>query len=162
LPTSNSPYELLFKAVAGFRDISEAWEAQKECKAMQTALIADWQAHGLDAVICPALPVVAVPRGYPEARQGTFTYLNVFNLLDFPAGTLPVTSVTAADEAALDSYPTRSPLNLQHKRVKQAMKGTVGLPVNIQVVTLPWREELCLRVMKDIEIGVKSSQGNKS
>lgn len=31
------------------------------------------------------------------------------------------------------------------------MKGTEGLPVNVQVAALPWQEELCLRIMKDIE-----------
>ena len=29
--------------------------------------------------------------------------------------------------------------------------GAVGMPVAVQCYTLPWQEELCLRVMHDIE-----------
>ena len=37
----------------------------------------------------------------------------------------------------------------------QNMPGSVGLPVNVQVVTLPWRDELCLRVMEDLQEALK-------
>ena len=37
------------------------------------------------------------------------------------------------------------------------MNGSVGLPVNIQVVALPWQEELCLRVMTELETVLKAS-----
>ena len=37
----------------------------------------------------------------------------------------------------------------------QAMKGSEGLPVNVQVASLPWQEEVVLRVMKEIETGLK-------
>ena len=33
----------------------------------------------------------------------------------------------------------------------QAMKDAVGLPVTVQVMTLSHRDELCLRIMKEIE-----------
>ena len=35
------------------------------------------------------------------------------------------------------------------------MKGSEGLPVNVQVAALPWQEEMVLRVMKEIENGVR-------
>lgn len=34
----------------------------------------------------------------------------------------------------------------------QAVKSGVGLPVAVQCVALPWQEELCLRLMKEIEV----------
>ena len=37
----------------------------------------------------------------------------------------------------------------------QNMVGSEGLPLNVQVVALPWQEEQVLRVMKEIETGVK-------
>ena len=37
------------------------------------------------------------------------------------------------------------------------MPGSVGLPVNVQVVTLPWRDEVCLRVMKELQKDQKAS-----
>lgn len=33
----------------------------------------------------------------------------------------------------------------------QAVKESVGLPVAVQCVALPWQEELCLRLMKEVE-----------
>jgi Asp-tRNA(Asn)/Glu-tRNA(Gln) amidotransferase A subunit family amidase len=32
------------------------------------------------------------------------------------------------------------------------MKGSEGLPVAVQVVALPFQEEMCLRVMKEIDL----------
>ena len=72
----------------------------------------------------------------------------IYNLLDFPAGSLPVTKVTADDVIKMADYPTH---DHAHRMIKRGQKGTEGLAVNVQVVTLPWQEELCLRVMKDIE-----------
>lgn len=33
----------------------------------------------------------------------------------------------------------------------QAMQGSVGLPVAVQCVSLPWQDELCLRLMRELE-----------
>jgi len=109
----------------------------------------------LDAVICPSLGTVAVPSGTPKDLLGVASCCATFNLLDFSAGTLPVSKVTASDEAAMDNYPMHTEMNANYGRVKQAMKGIVGLPINVQVVTLPWQDELCLRIMRDIETGLK-------
>ena len=43
------------------------------------------------------------------------------------------------------------PLNYFHLFTFQLMVGAEGLPVGVQVVTLKWRDELCLRVMKEVE-----------
>lgn len=35
------------------------------------------------------------------------------------------------------------------------MRGSEGLPVNVQVAALPWQEELVLRIMKEIQTDLK-------
>ncbi len=35
--------------------------------------------------------------------------------------------------------------------LSQAMKDAAGLPVTVQVMTLSHRDELCMRIMKEIE-----------
>ena len=40
----------------------------------------------------------------------------------------------------------------------QAMQDAQGLPVGVQCVALPYMEELCLRVMNDVETGLKNIQ----
>ena len=37
------------------------------------------------------------------------------------------------------------------QELKKSMVGAAGLPVSVQIVTRPWRDELCLRVMRDLE-----------
>ena len=127
------------------------------------------------------------------------TYLSPYNVLNFPAGVVRMTSVTEEDDDMMSSYPDHdmwhkrvievmAPISLfqwwlernftrlikwenwsaqnKNKKLKcrwsscfewtfcvilQAMKGSVGLPVRVQVVA-PWYEdEMCLRVMKEVE-----------
>lgn len=52
----------------------------------------------------------------------------------------------------MENYPTET---FFQKNIKQAQVGSEGLPVGVQVVGLPWQEELVLRVMKDIDDEVK-------
>lgn len=35
--------------------------------------------------------------------------------------------------------------------VYQAIEGGVGLPVAVQCVSLPWQDEMCLRLMREVE-----------
>ena len=41
--------------------------------------------------------------------------------------------------------------------IKESTKGGLGLPLSVQVVGLPWNEELVLRVMKELENAAKYS-----
>lgn len=77
----------------------------------------------VDAIICPAAHAIARPHG--STRQDTFetwSYIIVQNLLGWPAG-----SVRAGTSASGD------------------------LPVGVQVVAAPWREDIVLALMREIE-----------
>jgi len=41
--------------------------------------------------------------------------------------------------------------------IMQGMNGAQGLPIGVQVVAPRYQEELCLRVMKELETRVSSS-----
>ena len=49
---------------------------------------------------------------------GATVYTQVFNVLNFPTGSVPVTKVTAEDEAALATYPTVDPWHRLIKKVQ--------------------------------------------
>jgi len=52
--------------------------------------------------------------------SGITSYFELFNLVDFPAGCIPVSVVTAEDVTAmLDSYPTLSALSEVHELLKK-------------------------------------------
>ena len=55
----------------------------------------------------------------------------------------------------------KQPLESTDRLALQAVSGSVGLPVTVQCIALPWEEELCLRFMKEVETLVKDQGGPK-
>ncbi|CAG9537517.1 unnamed protein product [Cercopithifilaria johnstoni] len=118
--------------------------------------IEQWKTLELDALICPAFTVPAVPHDYPS-RLGVCAFATgLFNLLDLPAGVVPTGTVNSEDDRLLadeDSWRTGkfAGNDFALKMLRKAARDSAGLPVAVQVVTLPLREEKCLSVMKEVE-----------
>ena len=87
-------------------------------------------ALALEAVICPAYPVPAVPHGASGDVIRGQSYTSLWNLLGYPAGVVPVTAVAAAED-----------------------EGAAGLPVAVQVAGREWREDVVLGLMHAIGQG---------
>lgn len=66
-----------------------------------------------------------------------------------PTGALPVTVVKPGE----DVYPKEATKyhDLIFKKTVESMEGSVGLPVGVQVATLPWEEEKCVSIMLQLE-----------
>ncbi|XP_012631526.2 fatty-acid amide hydrolase 1-like [Microcebus murinus] len=82
----------------------------------------------------------------------------LYNILDFPVGVLPVTTVTSQDEEELAFYKGYYGDN-SDRNFQEAVRESVGLPVAVQCIALPWEDELCLRFMKEVETLVKNQRG---
>uniref|UniRef100_A0A915JVT9 Amidase domain-containing protein n=1 Tax=Romanomermis culicivorax TaxID=13658 RepID=A0A915JVT9_ROMCU len=129
--------------------------------------------QGIDAIVCPAFTFPAIPPSWCTDLSAAFFYTCIYNLLDLPAGVVPVTHVSPQDIEQLAYYP-RSILNGQktdslpfsrapfYSYIRRAVEeaGT-GLPVDVQVVSLPFREEHCLKIMAQIEKCVDFKQFEK-
>uniref|UniRef100_A0A670XXW1 Fatty-acid amide hydrolase 1 n=1 Tax=Pseudonaja textilis TaxID=8673 RepID=A0A670XXW1_PSETE len=116
----------------------------------QKKFIEHWKKDKLDVVLCPVLGP-AFFLGYPSKILAAISNTMLYNGLNFPAGVVPVTTVTEADEEELAQH--RGIYGDYWDRIlKQAVKDAVGLPVAVQCVALPWQEELCLRFMKEVEM----------
>ncbi|VDN26358.1 unnamed protein product [Gongylonema pulchrum] len=112
----------------------------------------DWQEFELDALICPAFTVPAVPHDYPSRLPACAFATGLFNMLDFPAGVVPTGTVSSSDDELLaDEASWRTGKDIALKLLKCAARDSAGLPLAVQVVTLPLREEKCLAVMKQVE-----------
>ncbi|XP_059583778.1 fatty-acid amide hydrolase 1-like isoform X1 [Alligator mississippiensis] len=111
--------------------------------------MADWRKLDLDVMLCPMFGP-AFKAGYPSKIPVLVSYTVLHNFLDFPAGVVPVTTVTEEDEEALKSYKGYHH-DWYDKLLVKATCGAVGLPLAVQCVALPWEEELCLRFMKEVE-----------
>ena len=74
-------------------------------------------------------------------------------MLDFPAGVVPVTEVCEQDQLECTQY---SAIDLWARDVKNAFcSDSLELPVGLQCVALPNHDEICLRLMKQVEDSVK-------
>jgi fatty acid amide hydrolase len=155
--------------------VTELWAKHKARKELRAEWFAAIASAKLDAVLTPAHALPAIRHG--QYRDVTFacSYTLMFNLLDFPAGVLPVTIVSKEDAAApffeadgkaaaaaadadgpsLRQVPGGVRVGMLDHKVAKKWKAnaeaSVGLPVGVQVVGLPFREENVLKVMAAIE-----------
>ncbi|XP_077784895.1 fatty-acid amide hydrolase 1-like [Podarcis muralis] len=131
------------------RSVKELWELHTEIEEYCQEFIGEWRRLDLDVVLCPVLgPAFKI--GLPGRLSVGASYTILYNYLDFPAGVVPVTSVTEEDEEELKSF--RGHFNdMWDKVFAKAIQGAVGLPVAVQCIALPWQDELCLRFMKEVE-----------
>ncbi|KAI0239955.1 Fatty-acid amide hydrolase 1 [Lamellibrachia satsuma] len=140
------------KASQGQSSVFEYWNLISETERMRTRVMKEWQSLGLDAVVSPGFGYPALPLDSSLDAWGALSYTTMYNMLNFTVGSIPVTKVTEEDLQNMKDYATPDPW---HAVPKKNMPGSVGLPVNVQVATLPWRDELCLRVMKDLQEALK-------
>ncbi|NXY02571.1 FAAH1 hydrolase, partial [Pteruthius melanotis] len=131
------------------RSVKEMWNHHHQIQVYRSQFIALWKELQLDVVLCPVLGP-AFTTGYPGKLLTAISSTMLYNVLNFPAGVVPVSTVTEADEEELKLYQgcCDDPWD---QTLKQAVSGAVGMPVAVQCVALPWQEELCLRLMKEVE-----------
>jgi fatty acid amide hydrolase len=105
------------------------------------ALALDGQA--LDAVICPVYPVPAVLHGGSGDVIRGQSYSSLWNLLGYPAGVVPVTTVAESED-----------------------RGAARLPVGVQIAARPWREDAVIGLMRAVadstlpSVGARATLGN--
>ncbi|XP_069837293.1 vitamin D3 hydroxylase-associated protein-like isoform X2 [Dendropsophus ebraccatus] len=136
-------------SAVGARTVTNCWLDQTALQDYQTEFIREWRKLCLDVVLCPMLgPAFNI--GYYGRLLAPISYTMLYNILQFPAGVVPVGSVTVDDEKDLKHYRgyNHDPWD---KLFREAVADGVGLPLSIQCVALPYQDELCLRLMKEVE-----------
>lgn len=108
--------------------------------------IRDWEILGLDCIVCPAVGVVAVPHGKATDVIPCLVYSYIWNLLGFCFGVVPVDVVCKGQTGFQDEFQ-----DMLTKACAEVMDGSEGLPYALQVVGLPYKDEVVLNVMKRIE-----------
>lgn len=114
--------------------------------------MAAWDQAGIDVAICPVYALPAPLHGTTSDLLEAASYVFVANLLGLPAGTVPVTRVKPGEES--DRPDSRDPADRLARRVEQ---GSAGLPVAVQVIGRPWREDLVLTTMAAIQRGARDA-----
>ena len=102
---------------------------------------------GCDAAICPVSALPALRQGSAARLVLAAAPCLLANLLDLPAGAVPVTTVGPAEEGCRSWS-----LDPVIRAAAATDRGSAGLPVGVQVIACPGREEATvLHVMRLIE-----------
>lgn len=135
----------------GRKSVAELWQMAEQRTALRMAEFDAWNRAEVDAVVCPAHSVPAMTHG----SSGDFVlgtgYLFRYSLCNFPAGVVPVSRVRAEEVAVA----TKGADRVERKQAEIDCAG-IGLPVGVQVVARPWREDLALAVMGAVEADVRA------
>lgn len=102
-----------------------------------------WKRAEIDFLITAPHPSPAVPNNNPEILT-TILYTTLFNLLDYPAGIVPVSRVAADLDA--EDYPSFSGETQIIHDLYDAKK-MAGLPTAVQVAGMRYRDEETLAAM---------------
>lgn len=126
------------------------WVARRE--AYRAKFLAWWQEQRLDLLLTPPNATPAVPHGAMRDAVSSCGYTFLFNLVDYPAGIVPVTKV----DKSLDGLPR----GFRLKGLNGIARGAYmhydavrmhGLPVAVQVVGPRLMEERVLAGMEVLE-----------
>lgn len=100
----------------------------------------------IDALVCPAFGTPALPHDTSTLLTRAGSYCMLPNLLGTPAGVIPWTRVRADETSDRPASRDREQLAAQN-----AERESAGLPIGVQVVARPWREDVVLAVMARLE-----------
>ena len=108
-------------------------------------VIARFKAAKVECVLAPGL-FPAIKLGGHATVSAMCAYTYIWNYLNFSAGTIPVTRVREDEQFYESKYDDDLARNLA-----EMMAGSKDLPVGVQVVGLPWREEAVIATMKVLD-----------
>ncbi|VDQ17809.1 unnamed protein product [Trichobilharzia regenti] len=112
------------------------------------------EAGDLDAIICPVFPFPAFPKSAKSLFVSpAIAYTILYNTLDYPAGTVSMGHVNRDDveesKTLAENYKRSG--DRFHSEVFKHQELSEGLPIGVQIVGKPWKEEVVLRIMKELE-----------
>jgi fatty acid amide hydrolase len=135
---------------AGEKRVADLWALTNEIRAYRIEVLRTMEASKVDLIVCPPHATPALPHGFSSdfALAGSGSML--WNLVQFPAGVVPVTSVRA-DETRREIVRDRF-----ERRAAEVDRASAGLPVGVQIVGRPWADEVVLAGMIAVEDSVRS------
>lgn len=130
----------------GERTTADYWRLVVRVMDYRTAFLkAMDDANQMDLLLLPGFHVAAFPHGAAGDPMSLGTHTILFNLLGFPAGSLPWTRVRAEEESGA-GLPAGA---------RKFVSGSAGLPFGVQVAGRPWREDLVFAAMRVIEAAAR-------
>lgn len=139
-------------AHAGRHHADDYWRLVDAALAYRRRVGAELEEAGVDLIIGPAHAAPALPHGTGVYGGPGGLFAMLVNLLGYPAGVVPVTTVQPGEDGGRPATRDRGIAALA-----AADAGSVGLPVGVQVIGRPGRDALVLDAMATIEATVQRS-----
>lgn len=136
--------------VMGKKPVQAYWALTAKARRLQADVHRAWNDIGLDAVICPPHATPALPHGASRDFTLGGALAMRYNFINFPAGAVPVTRVRP------DETVRPEPIGRLARRAAEVDRGSDGLPVGVQVVARPYREDIVFALMQAIESAVRN------
>lgn len=156
----------------GPKSAAELWQITAKREAFRRTWHSWWDSEPqkYDFILCPANATPALPHGAMHDAVSSCGYTFLWNLLDYPAGIVPVSHV----DPKLDALPysgkrgyktALKELGQNHAMARGAWmhydaQKMAGLPTAVQVVGRRWEEEKVLGYMAAVE-GALEKAGSK-
>jgi fatty acid amide hydrolase len=142
---------LLLRAL-GKKPVSELWKITAERTKLQRQEMEAWERAGLDVIIGPpTVTVAAMHKQTSDWSMGAYHTMR-YNVLDLPAGVVPVSRVIQGEDIP------RAVEDRLDKKAAMFEANSLGLPLSVQVIGKPWREDQVLSVMNHIEMAARTSE----
>ena len=110
----------------------------------------------IDLMLCPAWSYPAPPVEEVRHLVHSIWTTQVFNYLDMPCGVVPM-GVVEKEDLKIEWELLENDCDMTKKYRDSLLRsrvGSVGLPLSVQMVGLPWREEVVLKGMLELEMGM--------
>ena len=104
-----------------------------------------WKSQNLDHIITPGFGCQSNLNELTGDIFAAVMYTSIWNMLNMPAGALPVT-IVREDEQHYESVHN----DLITRKLRMNARGSAGLPVGVMVIGMPYGEEGVLAVMRSI------------
>ncbi|KAI0367051.1 amidase signature enzyme [Pilatotrama ljubarskyi] len=125
-----------------------------------------WDKHGFDGIIAPALAMPGLPHGSVQYLAGLACVDLLYNVVESPVGTVPVTRVRPSTDVPTAEW-TDQRVGRGHGSpfVERLLYGKgggdrsgfydaekmAGLPVGVQIVGRRWEDEKVIRMMRVVD-----------
>jgi fatty acid amide hydrolase len=139
-------------AHAGRHHADDYWRLVDTALQYRRRVHAELDAAGVDLIVAPVHAAPALPHGTGVYSGPGGLFAMWVNLLGYPAGVVPVTTVQPGEDAGRPAARDRGIAALA-----AADTGSAGLPVGIQVIGRPGRDHLVLAALAAIEAEVRRS-----
>jgi fatty acid amide hydrolase len=136
------------------KSVYELWQITNALRRTRQETLRAMDAARIDVVLCPAHATPALPHGMSKDFPIAGSPSMFWNAVQFPAGVVPVTRVRE-DEAVRPGARGR-----WETHAENVDRASVGLPVGVQVVARPWKDEEVLAAMMAIEREVSPDAGH--